>query len=151
MSFSRPRVALGGTELSSVFELLRFCVKTDYKSVGIFGKILSRFIRDINPKKIISYADPRFTDKNNNIYLKNGFSLKSISDPGYWYIKGYKRIHRFQFQKSKLIKEGFDPLLTEREIMTQRKYNILWDCGQFRFEKIITPKNPLPIPTQLIQ
>jgi G:T-mismatch repair DNA endonuclease (very short patch repair protein) len=138
MTFSNMRKALGSSPKKDTYELIRFCVVTDKIITGIFGKMMSRFIGEVGPTKIVSYADRRFTDSNENIYVKNGFELLHISDPGYWYIKGHVRLHRYGFQKNKLIKQGFDPSLSEWQIMKNRKYNRIWDCGQFRFEKTIS-------------
>jgi hypothetical protein len=46
------------------------------------------------------------------------------------------RKHRFAFRKDKLVKEGFDPSLTEYEIMTNNGYNRIYDCGSLRYCKI---------------
>jgi hypothetical protein len=37
--------------------------------------------------------------------------------------------HRFNFAKHNLIKCGFDPLKTEKEIMDERGFLRIWDCG----------------------
>ncbi len=37
------------------------------------------------------------------------------------------------FQKSKLVKEGFDPNKTEAEIMFERGFDRIWDCGSMKF------------------
>ena len=48
---------------------------------------------------------------------------------GYFYTDYNKRFSRTQFQKHKLIKNGHDANLTEKEIM-QKSYDKIWDCGQ---------------------
>jgi len=134
MTFSKLRKSLGQTPIPNTYELLRFCVDKKITSTGIFGKLLSTFIHEFSPAKIISYADARFTDKTDNIYIKNKFAFVSHSKPGYWYIKGHKRVHRFGFKKQILVREGFDPTKSEWEIMKDRGYNRIWDCGQFKYE-----------------
>jgi hypothetical protein len=87
------------------------------------------------PEELISYADVRWSGLNENstIYNKLGFKLKNISKPNYWYVKGVNKYHRYNFRKDKLIKDGFDPNKTEREIMIERGYNKIWDCGNLVF------------------
>lgn len=131
-SFSKSRIALG-QKRSKEYELVRFCTASGTKITGVLGKLIKKFVTEMSPGGIISYADRRFTDEVKNIYTKNGFSLASHTSPGYWYIKGHIRLHRFNFQKHKLVKDGADPKLTEWEIMKQRKYNRIWDCGQFKY------------------
>lgn len=48
--------------------------------------MLSYFIKTYNPKKIISYADRRWTNINENLYSKNGFKKVSDGSPNYWYV-----------------------------------------------------------------
>lgn len=36
--------------------------------------------------------------------------------------------------KHKLVKQGFDPLLTEQQIMDQRGYYRIWDCGSTKWK-----------------
>jgi hypothetical protein len=39
------------------------------------------------------------------------------------------RLNRFGFRKSVLVKEGYDPGKTEREIMAERGFSRIYDCG----------------------
>lgn len=113
------------------YELVRFATDVEYKIPGIVGKFISyvkRYHEYIDD--IYSYADRRWTDISNNIYLNNKFILSKISTPNYWYsYKHRTREHRTNFQKYKLIEQGYDSKLTEREIMINRGYDIIWDCG----------------------
>ena len=47
----------------------------------------------------------------------------------YFYIINKKREHRYKFRKDILISEGFDSNKTEQEIMSERGYNRIYDCG----------------------
>jgi hypothetical protein len=137
MTFSKNRLATGFSDIvNNDFELVRFSVKNNVVVTGIFGKFIKFFTREHLVDKIISYADKRFTDRNNNIYTKNNFILTGESPPSYWYVKGYKREHRLKHRKQNLIKAGFCPTHTEKEIMDSRGYNRIWDCGQFKFEMV---------------
>lgn len=42
-------------------------------------------------------------------------------------INRYNRIH---YQKYKLVKAGYDPALSEWEIMKEQGYDRIWNCGQ---------------------
>ena len=60
-----------------------------------------------NPIQVYSYSDNRWTDPNNNMYLKIGFKKEKESSPNYFYTKDYlKRYHRFNFNKHNLKKNG---------------------------------------------
>jgi hypothetical protein len=45
------------------------------------------------------------------------------------------RFHRFTFRKDVLVKEGFSPDKTEWEIMQEKEFDRIWDCGSMKFEK----------------
>ena len=115
---------------------MRFCNKINYTVIGGASKLLSFFIKEFNPVKIISYADKRWSD--GNLYKKLGFDLVSESKPSYFYVKGLKRFNRFNFRKDVLIKNGGDPKLSENEIMLDMGYKRIYDCGSMKFEKCLS-------------
>ena len=107
------------------YEILRFC-----SSVSIPGgasKLFSYFIKKFNPRSVVSYSDNRWG--NGSVYTTMGFTIESVSI-GYFYTDYKTRFNRVHFQKSKLISQGFDKNMSEWEIMQQRKYDRIWDCGQ---------------------
>jgi hypothetical protein len=132
MTFSNNRKFTG--DKNEYYELVRFATK--YNIPGIANRLMKMFIQGHGPKKIVSYADRRWSA--GELYYNLGFNLTKTSVPNYWYSKdGIEREHRYKFAKYKLIKEGFDPKLTEFEIMNNRKYLRIWDCGTLRFERDI--------------
>jgi hypothetical protein len=62
---------------------------------------------------------------------------------GYYYTDYHKRYNRMQFQKHKLVKEGYDSSLSEWEIMQSKKYDRIWDCGQITWVKKLEINNKL--------
>lgn len=135
MTFSLPRISVGTYTKQSkdTFELVRFSTSINHRVVGIFSRLLKHFTKSkYVPNQIITYADKRFSD--GGVYIKNGFSLVKHTDPNYWYVKKYKREHRFNYTKQKLINDGYDPNLSEKEIMLSRGFDRIWDCGHFKFE-----------------
>jgi hypothetical protein len=116
-------------------ELIRFCNKINTNVIGSASKLFKYFINKYKPEELISYADIRWSgiNESSTIYNKLGFKLKHITVPNYWYNYSYQRYHRYNFRKDKLIKDGFDPNKTEREIMLERGYTKIWDCGNLLF------------------
>jgi len=114
-------------------EILRSC--SELNTVVVGG--LSKLVNCISDKSIITYVDRRFGDKKS--YDKIGFKLNGVSEPSYYYIKGYKlsRYNRIQFQKHKLKSklESYDPNLTEWQNMQLSGYDRIWDCGNFIYTK----------------
>jgi hypothetical protein len=146
MTFSKKRKVTGNiNNHNNEYELVRFCNKQNLSITGGFSKLLKHFIKTINPSKLISYADIRWSGLNveETVYYKNGFTHIKNTSPNYWYINTnnfLNRYHRFSFRKDKLVKEGYPIHKTEWEIMVEKKYDRIWDCGSMVFEMII--KNP---------
>lgn len=143
MSFTKLRKALGQNSQEYIFELSRYCGKLNTTIVGGFSKLFSYALKNYDIKKVITYADLRFTKKDSNVYLKNNFILDHISKPSYFYIdKNSKtRYHRFNYRKQKL-KELFPSIYSddksEFEIMSEAGYARIWDCGNL----VYTYDNP---------
>lgn len=133
MTFSKGRVIMGGKK--DEWELNRFVNKINTNIIGAASKLLNSFIKLYKPKKIISYSDIRLFD--GKMYDKLNFKMVSQSKPNYWYVIGDKRHYRFNFNKTNLIKEGYDSSKTEKEIMFGRKIYRIYDCGNIRWELTI--------------
>jgi hypothetical protein len=137
ITFGNLRKSLGQKSQEGSYELLRFCNKLNTSVVGGASKLFKYFINNYEPKEIISYSD--YSRSTGNMYEQLGFSLSHNSDPNYYWVIGGIRRHRFNFRKDKLIKEGFDPSLTEVEIMKNRGLYRIFDCGMQKWTyQIIT-------------
>lgn len=132
MTFGNLRKNLGQKSISGSYELLRFCNKLDTTVIGGASKLLNYFIKNIKINSILSYADKRWS--NGNLYEKLGFVKIKSTIPNYFYIVGDKREGRFKYRKDLLIKEGFDPTLTEIQIQHGRGYYRIFDKGSIRYE-----------------
>jgi hypothetical protein len=135
MTFSKTRIALGSKNINNnEYELSRFATK--YQITGIANKLLKHFIKNNNPKSIISYSDRRWNT--GKLYENLGFTKISDGVPGYWYINDGSRIHRFNFRKNVLNEKlaSFDDNLTEWDNMQLNGYDRIWDCGHLKYEMI---------------
>lgn len=124
------------------YELIRFCNKINTNIIGGFSKLLKHFIKLQNPTKIITYSDIRWSGINpeKTVYSKLGFNTVDITPPNYWYVdkkKYINRYHRYTFRKNVLIKEGYSKEKTEWEIMQEKNYDRIWDCGSIKFEMVL--------------
>jgi hypothetical protein len=114
----------------SEWNLSRFCNKLDTVVIGGASKLLSYFIINKNPKRIVSYADKDWS--NGDLYYKLGFSLINESGPDYKYIVDGKRIHKSRFRKSNLNTD-----LTESQEMKKSHIDRIWDSGKMKFEYLV--------------
>lgn len=113
------------------YEIYRFCNLINTSVVGGFGKLLKYFIRNMNPKSIMSYSDLRYGS--GKVYEKCDFKFIKRSEPGYYYLdESHKqRLSRHLFKKHLLEAEldKFDPNISEWQNMQMNGYDRIWDCG----------------------
>lgn len=131
MNFGSLRKSLGQNTQNSEYELLRFCNKLNYNILGGASKLLNAFIKDKNPKSILSYADYSWSD--GKVYEKLNFNKIGLTEPGYWYIINNRREHRYKYNKHNLISMGYDKNKTEKEIMQDLGIPIFYDCGNLKY------------------
>lgn len=122
------------------YELVRFASSCSVR--GGASKLLSYFIKAIDPETIITYADRRYSV--GNLYEKIGFEKIGINSPAYTYTKDYDtRESRYSYQKKNLIASGASQELfgiidktkfTEWEIMRNIGFDRIWDCGLIRYK-----------------
>lgn len=112
------------------YELYRMCTKLNTQVIGGFNKLMNT----IN-EPLISYVDRSLF--NGKSYTSTGWTLISETPPSYSYYKQNIRLNRTQTQKSKLPKilTKFDPNLSEKDNMLNNGWDILYDCGTFKFKK----------------
>jgi len=132
MTFGKRRVAMGKNKSNEgEYELLRFCSKLNANVVGGANKLFKYFIKNYELKEITTYANRSWS--NGNLYKQLGFEYQGKTKPNYYYIIDRIKHYRFNFRKDKLIKEGFDPSSTERQIMLDRKIYRIYDSGNLKF------------------
>jgi hypothetical protein len=129
MTFNKGRTATGHTAKDNEWELGRYCSIFNFSIVGGASKLVTHFIRTINPEVVYSYADRRWS--NGGVYEKLGFSFIKNSAPNYWYTRGFKtREHRVKYRKHSLRDfPSYDENLSEHEIMLKEGFYRTWDCG----------------------
>jgi hypothetical protein len=109
------------------FELTRFCNKKFYIINGSASKLFRYFIENFKIDKIHTYSDNSiFTG---NVYNKLGFKEMEKSTINYCWFKGDRRYHRFNFNKKKLVSEGYDSSKTEVQIMNERGFYRIFGSG----------------------
>lgn len=117
---------------NSVYEISRLCTKLNYNVIGGSSKLFSYFTKNNKFEQIFTYCDrDYFTGK---VYENLGMILISKTEPNYrYYNRGYESLSRQQCQKHKLIKLGFDPSKSEREIMKERGFLRVYNSGNLKF------------------
>ena len=131
MSFGKRSL---GREFNKDWELIRYCTKINTLVIGGASKLFKNFIKEYNPKEIISWSSNDIS--NGNMYKLLGFKQENIS-LSYWYIdKNLKRYHRSGFSKSNLIKKQIiknSDTRSESEIMDNLGYYKIYDTGQTKW------------------
>ena len=120
MTFGKPRF-----DKSCEYELIRYCCKKNVSVIGGASKLFKHFIKEYNPNNILSYSH---IDKGTGkLYEKLGFTLDKITNPDYIWCDGENILSRYQCQKHKLNKMGFEG--SEREIMENLGFFRIFGCG----------------------
>jgi hypothetical protein len=124
------------TNAKKEFELIRFCNRINLNVIGAASKLFNYFKQNYQFTDLISYSDFRLFD--GKMYGTLGFTKQHLSKPDYFWCKDLERKHRFNFNKQRLIKEGYDVDKTEVDIMHERGYYRVFGCGQIKwlFKKI---------------
>jgi hypothetical protein len=136
-TFSDKRISLGSRSENGVYELNRFCSIFDTTIIGILPKFLAYLKNNSNVTKVITYADRRYSSKN-NVYESVGFNYVSTTKPNYFYMKDYsERKHRFNYTKGKFVQMGGDKKLTEWENAVNMGFDRIWDCGSYKYEYVL--------------
>jgi group I intron endonuclease len=141
MTFEGRR-KLNGILNEGEYDLSRFAVKLGLIVVGLFNKILNKFILDYSPKKIISYADLNVVNKENNIYAYNKFKLdKHIKTDFKIYLKNTNELyHKFTYGS-----KYFNNIDITKEIKNNVKENSvkIWNCGKLKYELNFNENNSI--------
>lgn len=131
MTFGYKRKSMGQKGGEGTYEMLRFCNRLNTNVIGGASRLFKHFVKNYNPKEVISYADRSWSQ--GGLYENLRFQLIGKTDPNYYYFKNKKKLHRFNFRKDKLIKDGFDPNKTEHEIMIEREIYRIYNSGNLKF------------------
>jgi hypothetical protein len=109
-------------------ELIRFCNKVNLNVIGSASKLFKYYCNNFDYKFITSYSDiSMFSGK---MYENLGFKYSHDSDPNYFWVVDGIRKHRFNYNKKKLIKMGYDASKSEVKIMHELGHYRIWGCGQ---------------------
>lgn len=113
------------------YELIRFANKLNTNVIGGASKIFKYFLKRYKKNNIVSYSDISLFS--GDLYEKLGFKNDGPTSLNYYWTDLNTKYHRFNFNKKKLIKMGYDKKMTEEEIMKSIGYYKIWSCGQVRW------------------
>lgn len=130
MEFAKRTKVSGGKNDDS-WELTRFCTAKNTQVIAAASRLLNRFIKDYAPHKIVSFSSNDIS--NGAVYKSLGFESSDEITSAYWYITpSFKRYHRTNFMKSRLVAMGEDPTKTEFEIMSTKPIFRVYDSGHIK-------------------
>ena len=119
MTFGKPYLSKSN---KYEWELYRFCNKLNTSVVGGFDKLFKYFIRNYNPKNILTYSD--FAKGDGHTYEKMGFKKLELTTPNYvwWNNDEQLLLSRYQTQ-----------MKDENIIMRDNNYVKIFDCGNNKY------------------
>lgn len=131
MLFSKENNASSKSRTS--WTLQRFCNRLNTHIVGGAARLLTHFCNEHPDGDIISFASHDIS--NGHLYEVLGFEYAGEMQACYWYVhnQSHERFHRSSFMKKDLVRKGYDPSLTEEQIMMQTDYLRIYDSGQSKY------------------
>ncbi len=122
-TFSKSRVMLDGAVPYRSCELVRFASLTGNTVTGGVSKLISRFMDDVKPAHLMTYADRDWGDGAG--YRKLGFTVSGISEPILIYIDP-KTMKRHSAKQSDSIDATWIPIHTSgsiKYVLDKRDYS----------------------------
>lgn len=134
MAVGKPRF-----DRSYDIEILRLCYDSEFTVVAGAERLFSYVLRHVSPHSVVSYCDrSKFTG---DVYTRLGMVQQGVAKPvKHWY--STNRSEQMQhITSSTLLRLGFDKLFgtsygkgtNNEELMIQRGYRPVYDCGQMKF------------------
>lgn len=131
MTFMKTRKVLNKNGNLNEYELVRFCNKLNTTVIGGASKLFKTFLKEQKPNTILSYCDLSWGT--GQLYENLGFKYEGDTKPNYFYVINGKKENRINYQKHKLVKQGYDPNLTESQIMNNLGYYRIYNCGNSKY------------------
>ena len=128
-------MSIGYSSKKDVYTILNRCEALNISVINGTHKLLSYFIKSLNPSKVIAYADKRWRESKE--YLSLGFTYVETLSPDYYYVIGNKRENKSKYTKKKLIENSFDKNKTIHQIMMEQGIYRIYDCGKDKFEMLL--------------
>lgn len=135
MTFGTPRY-----NRKFEWEILRLCSSSGTSVVGGPSKMFSYFIHEYSPKSVLSYCDrSKFTG---DVYRGIGMTLASEGGPNKHWFSSKPSERMNHITNNFLLQRGFDQIFgtsfgkgtSNEQLMLDRGYLPVYDCGQMRFE-----------------
>ena len=131
MSFGELRLTNNSKVQDSVYELYRYAVAKNFHIIEGASKLFNHFVNKFKPTQIISYADRRWCINNEKtLYNRLGFKFESYSEPGFYWINGMERYHRFKYRNDVRKQMGYN---SEQEFIEKENIQKIYDVGQLKY------------------
>jgi len=131
MTFGKPRGNMSGKINLLTYELYRFCNKLNTNVIGSGSKLFNYFIKSYEQvEQVYSFSANEWVG---GFYNKIGMKFISESKTSYWYLKNHLRVSRHNFNKSKLVKMGYDKNKSEHGILKELKIYRIYGAGNSKF------------------
>lgn len=113
-----------------LYEIGRLATKIGCSVIGGAERLFKHLISFVDYKEIISYNNmDKFTGE---VYERLGLIFENITIP-YGWIKNNVYLPRYQTQKNKLIRQGYDESKSESEIMRDEGFSKIYLTGVQKF------------------
>ena len=117
------------------YEIIRYCVHPDYAVTGGFDRLLHAVATHMRSGEVlVSYMDLNKRFRTESVYEKSGFVRDGITPPDYVWVDSHgKTLKRYDTTKRKLVTQGYDANLSEKEIMLSRHFLRVFGAGSMQY------------------
>jgi hypothetical protein len=133
MTFCPVQSIRGVKSGEDYYELIRYASRGSV--VGGASRLFTAFLRDYEPKRILSYSQNDWFE--GGLYEQLGFTLIKDCGQDYRTVWGGKLRHKSYTRRNRLpslLRDSFDPSISEIKNLINNKVPILYDSGKIKWE-----------------
>lgn len=131
MTFGKPLVYK-----NYEYELKSFANKLGVRVVGGASKLLKHFEDNYKPKSLVALCDRRLY--NGWLFKMIGFRFVNKTRPSFYWFKNKVRLQKYKYNMKNIrniLGDKYNDELSFCENMAKNKWEKIYDCGNFVFEK----------------
>ena len=141
-SFSAGRTVVRGGVACRSFELLRYASLLHHRVVGGLGKLLARFIKEVKPDDVMTYADLDWASGKG--YQALNFKQMAISPPQTFWIHPSEMIRYYPHRVPLQLTDEFrrqNKHTNMDDFLKDKGYLMIYNAGNLKYLFILSGKN----------
>ena len=133
-SFSAGRKMMRNSKITKSYELVRYSNLLNHRVAGVMGKLIARFVKDIKPDDIMTYADLDWASGNS--YKTLNFKQIAITPPQVFQIHPSEMIRYYPHRLPQKIVDNFNMQCKHGNIddfLKEMGYVKIYNAGNLKY------------------